>query len=85
MAILSKHDLKGWSDFTSSHAFESGMNLLRDNRSPVVNRGKAEEMIFDSGRVAGYAQALKDIRDLGIEQTPERDAAQPGLESPPSR
>jgi len=76
---LSKSQLKMWREFGATQAFADGIQHLREV-APVPTPGTADNIIFDAGKTAGYAKAIKDLQALVERRTSERPAETEGLE-----
>lgn len=68
-----------WRSFLASPEGQEGMLYLREN-SPRVQKGAEHEMVFDSGRVEGYALSLDRISEvIGVEKVKIEDYEQDQL------
>lgn len=63
MTELKKITQLSWRKHLLSDAGVEGMLYLRE-RQPAINKGPADEMIFEAGKVEGYKEALDRISEI---------------------
>lgn len=77
MTELSKTDKIRWRQFLASESGTRGMLFMRE-KTPSVNKGDANGMIYDGGFVEGYKLAMDRISEvISLEETKEINIENP--------